>query len=108
MARRRGVVASICTVLLAAIALLGYVRPVPAEEEAAPGAAVSGALHGPPEPIHGPPPPGLRLPGWLPRGEVFWERGPRYRLLDRPRVTLDGGLPDVSLTDEPLIGMIAT
>lgn len=60
-------------------------------------------MHGPPEPIQGPPPPGLRLPGWLPRGEAFWEAGPRYRLLDRPRVTLAGGLPDFSLTDEPLI-----
>jgi len=53
--------------------------------------------------MHGPPPPGVRLPAWLPRAEAFWEGGPRYRLLDRPRVTLDGWRPGVSLTDEPLI-----
>jgi hypothetical protein len=42
--------------------------------------------------MQGPPPPGLRLPGRLPRGEVFWDGSARYRLLDRPRVALDGRL----------------
>lgn len=53
--------------------------------------------------MHGPPPPSKRLPTWLPRAEASWEAGPRYRLLDRPRVRLDGWRPDFSLTDEPVI-----
>ena len=55
------------------------------------------------EPLQGPPPPGVRLPGWLPRGDLFWEEGVRYRLLDRPSVSLDAGLPRIGLTDHPLI-----
>ncbi|MCC6848422.1 MAG: hypothetical protein IT294_07975 [Deltaproteobacteria bacterium] len=53
--------------------------------------------------MHGPPPPPVRLPRWLPRAEVFWESGPRYRFLDRPDVTLDGWRPGFSLTGEPVI-----
>ncbi len=53
--------------------------------------------------LAGPPAPGARLPGWLPRGEVFWDRAVRYRLLDRPTLTLGEGLPSVGLSDEPLI-----
>jgi len=53
--------------------------------------------------IHGPPPPGIRLPGWLPRGEVFFDGSLRYRLLDRPRVTFEDGMPNVGLTDQPVI-----
>jgi phosphate-selective porin OprO/OprP len=53
--------------------------------------------------MHGPPPPGVRLPGWLPRGEVFFDGSLRYRLLDRPRVRFEGWKPDVGLTDEPLV-----
>lgn len=96
-------------IVAALLAVLGCSWPWPVRGEVSPepspspSPAVVQAIHGPPEPIQGPPPPGLRLPGWLPRGEVFWEQGIRYTLLDRPRVTLDGGLPDFSLTDEPVI-----
>jgi phosphate-selective porin OprO/OprP len=57
----------------------------------------------PSEALHGPPAPGIRLPGWLPRGELFWDGAARYRLFDRPRIRFEDGVPDVSLTDEPLI-----
>jgi phosphate-selective porin OprO/OprP len=86
---------------------LGVVVDTPAAHATGPAVAAdtagSEAPHGSPEPIQGPPPPGLRLPAWLPRGEVVWEPGLHYRLLRRPRVTLDGGLPHVGLTDQPLI-----
>ena len=61
-------------------------------------------MHGAPAaPIQGPPPPGLRMPGYLPRGEVFWDYGVRYRLLDETRLSLREGRPDFSLGEEPLV-----
>jgi phosphate-selective porin OprO/OprP len=79
------------------IAGLGCTRPWHAPVPRAPG------THGEMVVLEGPPPPGFRLPGWLPRGEVFWEQGLRYRLLARPRLTITDGMPSVSLGDEPLI-----
>ena len=67
------------------------------------GPRAAGASAAPVAELQGPPAPGLRLPGWLPRAEVYWEQGVRYRFFSRPRVTLDGGLPALSLGEEPLI-----
>jgi phosphate-selective porin OprO/OprP len=53
--------------------------------------------------IQGPPPPGVRLPRWLPRAEVFFDGSLRYRFFDRPRVTFEGSVPNIGLTDQPVI-----
>lgn len=53
--------------------------------------------------LHGPPPPGVRTPDWLPRGEIFWERAVRYRLFSEPKLTLDDGMPKVGRGEEALI-----
>ena len=47
--------------------------------------------------------PGLRLPGWLPRGELFWDRGGRYRLFSEPTVTLENRVPQFGLGEKPLV-----
>ena len=85
-------------VMTAWLAASGCVRPCHGTAPSSPNPAGGEAVA-----IQGPPPPGIRLPGWLPRGEIYWEQGMRYRLLDRPTVSLDGGVPALSLSDVPLI-----
>jgi phosphate-selective porin OprO/OprP len=91
--------ARVALVVMAAwLGVSGCLRPGPGPVPTPAGPPVDGTVA-----IQGPPSPGIRLPGWLPRGEVYWEQGVRYRLLNRPRMSLDGGLPSVGLGDDPLI-----
>lgn len=88
--------ARVALVVLATwLGLSGCTKPWHAPRRAWPG--------GPAIELHGPPPPGARLPGWLPRARVFYDGSLRYQLLDSPSLTFDGRLPHVGLTDEPLI-----
>jgi phosphate-selective porin OprO/OprP len=57
----------------------------------------------PSDELQGPPAPGIRLPGWLPRGELFWDGSARYRLFNRPRFAFQNGMPSVTRTEEPVI-----
>lgn len=82
-------------VLTAWLGLSGCTKPWHAPRRASPG--------GPLVELHGPPPPGVRLPRWVPRARVYYDGALRYRLLDSPSVTFDGSLPQVGFSDEPLI-----
>ncbi len=56
-----------------------------------------------PDELHGPPPPGVGLPGWLPRAELYWDGALRYRLFSEPKVSFENGAPGFSRGEEPLI-----
>jgi len=45
----------------------------------------------------------LRAPRWLPRAELYWDQGARYRLLREPEVTLDEWMPNLRLGEQPLV-----
>ncbi len=53
--------------------------------------------------LQGPPPPGVRLPRWLPRAEIYWDHALRYRLLAEPEMTFEDRRPHFGLGAEPLI-----
>ena len=53
--------------------------------------------------LAGPPPPGRRLPGWLPRAKIFWDGGMRYHLFDERTIAIRDGRPTLGLGERPLI-----
>ncbi len=83
-------------VVLAWLGMLGCVRP-------GTGLRPVGMRGAPTAPLHGPPPPGVRLPGWLPRAEVRWDGSVHYRLLTAPELSVEEWRPHLRRGEAPLV-----